>query len=86
MLEQHYVELPDFTKTLREANLQAIGRGSPIIEDDLQATSLHVTLGFDGQGYFLEEAWLDTIDFLPIVYSYGFADRLLKEALQVLRN
>lgn len=48
----------------------------------LEPIELVIKLSFDGDNFFLEEAWLDeTIDFYAIADKYGFLDKLLEEAL-----
>jgi len=48
----------------------------------IREVALELKLSFDGEQYYLEEAWLDeTIDFYAIADKYNFLDKLLEEAL-----
>jgi hypothetical protein len=47
---------------------------------------LELKLSFDGEQYFIEEAWLDeTINFYDIADKYSFLHKLLEEALKQLK-
>jgi hypothetical protein len=54
---------------------------NPIKPTEFGTCSLELKLSFDGESYFIEEAWLDdTIDFYAIADKYSFLDKLLEEA------
>lgn len=57
------------------------------LERGYRKADLEIKLSFDGEQYFIEEAWLDdTIDFYTIAERYNFLDELLEEALTQLKK